>query len=58
MANHNDEKCAHRSCVCKAAKDSKFCSALCEGASDKPDILCACGHGGCVTTATAGASTR
>jgi hypothetical protein len=42
------EKCAHPSCNCIAVKDSKYCSAFCEGASDKPDITCNCGHEPCV----------
>ena len=52
MAEQKNEKCAHPSCVCAAAKDSKFCSAYCEGASDHPDITCGCGHAGCVATET------
>jgi hypothetical protein len=54
MADHKDEKCAHPSCVCKAAEDSKFCSAFCEGATDHPDITCNCGHAGCTAVAGAG----
>ena len=55
MANHTDEKCAHPACVCPRSQDSKFCSAFCEGASDKPDVICNCGHAGCSAKATAGA---
>jgi hypothetical protein len=47
MAETKTEKCAHPSCVCVAADDSKFCSALCEGADDEPDIMCNCGHPAC-----------
>jgi hypothetical protein len=54
MATNTPEKCAHPSCNCPRASDSKFCSAYCEGASDKPDIMCNCGHAGCATRATAG----
>jgi hypothetical protein len=50
--NEQKEKCAHPSCACHAAADSKFCSAFCEGASDHPDIICNCGHAGCATRAT------
>ncbi len=56
------EKCAHPSCVCRAAEDSKFCSAFCEGATENPDITCNCGHAGCTarvtTTMRAGAMGR
>jgi hypothetical protein len=44
------KNCAHPSCACTAAADSKFCSALCEGATDHPDIVCNCGHPACATT--------
>jgi hypothetical protein len=50
MAETKTEKCAHPSCVCAAAQDSKFCSAFCEGATDHPDITCNCGHAGCAAT--------
>lgn len=56
MADTKTEKCAHPSCVCTAAGDSKFCSAFCEGASDHPDILCNCGHASCSTRAAASTS--
>lgn len=41
------EKCAHPSCNCTAAHDSKYCSTFCEGAGNKPDITCNCGHPAC-----------
>ena len=49
----NKEKCAHPSCNCSAAaaKDSKFCSALCEGNEGRSDIICGCNHPGCKATA-------
>ena len=50
-----EEECAHPSCVCRAANDSKFCSAFCEGATDHPDITCNCGHAGCTAVPGAGA---
>lgn len=57
MANDNP-KCAHPSCSCAPAKDSKYCGALCEGNAGKPDIICGCGHAACKmkasTTLTAG----
>jgi hypothetical protein len=55
MADHKD-KCAHPSCNCRAANDSKFCSAFCEGASEKADIICNCGHTGCAARETASTS--
>jgi len=54
MADKNKDKCAHPSCNCMAAKDSKYCSAFCEGNAGTPDIMCGCGHASCETTATAG----
>ena len=45
------KKCAHPSCNCAATKDSKYCSAYCEGQADTPDLMCNCGHAGCATTA-------
>jgi hypothetical protein len=58
MANNQTEKCAHPSCVCPPAKDSKYCSALCEGNAGTSDIICACGHAGCAAVTTAGAGER
>jgi len=62
MADNSKEKCAHPSCVCAAASDSKFCSAFCEGSTDHPDITCNCGHAACAATdtltSTGGGGTR
>jgi hypothetical protein len=59
MADKKTEKCAHPSCNCPAAKDSKFCGTLCEANAGRADIICSCGHAGCATAAaltfTAGA---
>ena len=41
------KKCAHPGCNCLAAKDSDYCGAYCEGAHDRPSVLCECGHQGC-----------
>jgi hypothetical protein len=49
MTEKQTEKCAHPSCNCPPAKDSKFCGALCEGNAGRADIICACGHTGCAT---------
>jgi hypothetical protein len=54
MASDKKEKCAHPSCACMAAPDSKYCSAFCEANATHPDITCGCGHAACSTNATAG----
>jgi hypothetical protein len=41
------DKCAHPICNCTAQKDSKYCSAYCEGEGEIDDIVCNCGHGDC-----------
>jgi hypothetical protein len=41
------DKCAHPPCTCNAVKDSKYCSAYCEGQAKTPAILCECHHPGC-----------
>ncbi len=46
MADHT-QKCANAPCSCPAAPDSNYCSAACEGASDKTELVCHCGHSGC-----------
>jgi hypothetical protein len=51
----NDQKCAHPSCNCTKANDSKYCSTFCEGNAGTPDIICGCGHASCETVAYAGA---
>jgi hypothetical protein len=48
------QKCAHSSCNCLAAKDSKFCGAFCKGNAGRADIICNCGHAGCEKAAYAG----
>lgn len=50
------KKCAHPSCQCPPAKDSKFCSTYCEGQAETPDVICNCGHGSCVNRATSGSA--
>jgi hypothetical protein len=52
--NKQTETCAHPSCNCRAAEDSKYCSTLCEGNAGTPDIICNCGHAGCEMVAHAG----
>jgi hypothetical protein len=46
------KKCAHPSCNCPAQEDSNYCGAYCEGNAHTADILCNCGHPGCVAAAT------
>jgi hypothetical protein len=48
------KKCAHPSCNCAAAKDSKYCSTFCEGQGNTPDLMCNCGHASCTTAAAPG----
>ncbi|HZL57920.1 MAG TPA: hypothetical protein VFC21_12590, partial [Bryobacteraceae bacterium] len=39
MADQKNETCAHPSCNCAAAKDSKYCSTVCEGNEGRADII-------------------
>ena len=50
MTDEKQEKCAHPSCNCSTAKDSKFCSTLCEGNEGRSDIICGCNHPVCKGT--------
>ena len=43
------EKCAHPSCLCTVKDGTKYCSTFCEGEAKTADIVCSCGHPGCVT---------
>jgi len=43
------KKCAHPSCVCMAKEGSKYCGAWCEGAAERADVMCQCGHAGCTS---------
>jgi hypothetical protein len=54
MSDKKTETCAHPSCNCIAAPDSKYCSTLCEGNEGTVDVVCSCGHPTCVTVARAG----
>lgn len=58
MADKTNEKCAHPSCTCVAAKDSKYCSTFCEGSEGRVDIICNCGHSACAEVATAASGER
>jgi hypothetical protein len=53
VADKQPEKCAHPSCNCPAARDSKYCGALCEGNAGRVDVICGCGHAGCATATLA-----
>lgn len=45
-------KCANAACNCVPPNKEKFCSAHCEGIGDKTEIVCTCGHEGCVLSTT------
>lgn len=47
MATKPPKKCAHPPCDCIPADGSKYCSAHCEGAGDRPELMCRCGHPDC-----------
>jgi len=50
MDNKNRDKCAHPSCNCNAAQDSKYCSPHCETLKTTSEIACQYGHPHCVGT--------
>jgi hypothetical protein len=54
MADKQSKTCAHPSCNCPPAKDSKYCGTLCEASAGRADIICGCGHVGCEAAAYAG----
>jgi hypothetical protein len=41
------KKCAHETCSCMAADDSKYCSTFCEDSAGTTTLKCDCGHAGC-----------
>jgi hypothetical protein len=41
------DKCAHPPCLCRAAEDSKYCGAYCEGQEDTVAVVCECHHPNC-----------
>jgi len=41
-------KCAHPACSCAPEKGSKYCGSYCEGARDKIELSCNCGHAACM----------
>ena len=47
MAANDSKRCAHPSCTCRAAADSKYCSTECAAMEETPDIDCRCGHPSC-----------
>lgn len=47
----SENQCAHPGCNCSVAKDEKWCSPHCETSPN--EIICGCGHTGCVTGAPA-----
>lgn len=54
MTDSKTGKCAHSSCNCNQAKDSKYCCTLCEGNEGRVDIICNCGHPACAMVAETG----
>ncbi len=46
MAEH-PRKCANPPCSCIPANGEKYCSAHCEGASERIEMVCHCGHADC-----------
>jgi hypothetical protein len=47
MDKKTKDKCAHPTCSCTAAQDSKYCSPHCETVKTTPEISCKCGHASC-----------
>lgn len=52
MAGAKTKKCKNAACNCIPPEKEKFCSAHCEGIGDKTEIVCTCGHDGCVETSS------
>ncbi|HEV2912254.1 MAG TPA: hypothetical protein VGX92_02960 [Pyrinomonadaceae bacterium] len=48
MADEERETCAHPGCNCPKPQDSDYCSASCAGAEDIAEVICDCGHPGCM----------
>jgi hypothetical protein len=49
MANKSaPKKCANPTCNCVADAGAKYCSAHCEGVGNTTELVCHCGHPGCV----------
>ncbi len=45
------KKCGNAACTCTLPDNkSKYCSAHCEGMTDKVELMCTCGHPGCGAT--------
>lgn len=40
------KKCAHKPCTCTVT-EGKYCSQVCEDATDVTTLGCDCGHAGC-----------
>jgi hypothetical protein len=44
------QKCAHPACKCLVPSNGphgKYCSVVCQNASEVADVKCNCGHPGC-----------
>ncbi len=46
------KKCANAACNCIPQGKEKYCSAHCEGMGDRTEIVCTCGHEGCVESSS------
>jgi hypothetical protein len=45
--SEESNKCAHETCSCTTAPDSKYCSSFCEDSQGITTLMCKCGHPGC-----------
>ena len=41
-------RCAHAPCTCPLPEGEKYCSPYCLDAGLDPEIVCQCGHHGCM----------
>lgn len=44
--DQNENQCAHTGCNCTVPSGEKYCSPHCETVTE--ELLCGCGHAGCV----------
>ncbi len=49
MNDKKDNSCAHPSCSCPTANDSKYCSPHCETMKTGAELSCECGHPQCAS---------
>jgi hypothetical protein len=41
------KKCDNPPCDCVPSEGEKYCSAFCEGAEERTEVVCHCGHTEC-----------